>query len=360
MPLLNVLYGSQTGNAQSIAEDIFAEVSRDREASLQTLNAAKKLHLTEEPLVFVIVCSTTGNGDPPENAESWWRSVKLKATPTDAFQNVHFAVLGLGDTNYDKFAHMGKVIDKRLEELGGHRFLPLHSADEATNMEEIVTQFRSQLSIALDDLVVSLQGKRQNPETSHAETPPNSMADLVKPLLKLAEETKLLQVKHFKPAEGVLDLLAISRAMDIKVDIEGPPPANILPTARSNGKSEYRLENTKADSNKENLPGPEGWNSEYPYLASVLDAKWLTTEDSASDGDWDEARRVIHMELSLGESGIKYNPGDSIGVKCPNPNNLVDVALNRVLAAEGLQSSDDYVVWENDKKERLGDFLRYK
>ena len=54
-----------------------------------------------------------------------------------------YTVLGLGDTNYDKFCHMGKCMDKRFEELGAFRFLPLHCADEATNMEEVVEAFKT-------------------------------------------------------------------------------------------------------------------------------------------------------------------------------------------------------------------------
>jgi sulfite reductase alpha subunit-like flavoprotein len=51
-------------------------------------------------------------------------------------------VLGLGDTNYDKFCHMGKSIDKRLGELGGNRVLSLACADEATNLEETVEAWK--------------------------------------------------------------------------------------------------------------------------------------------------------------------------------------------------------------------------
>lgn len=357
MPRLHVLYGSQTGNAQSIAEDIYAEVASSSIASLQNLNAAKKLHLTEEPLVYIIVCSTTGNGDPPENAESWWRSIKLKATPTDAFKNVHYAVLGLGDTNYDKFAYMGKMIDKRLEELGGHRFLPLHSADEATNMEEVVAQFRGQLKIALGAL---LSGLEMKPETtdSHQIT----LEIKPEPEPELAEESKLLQVKQFRVADGILDLVTIARALGIEADIQGPPPANSLPAARSNENSKIYLTRSKPDIVNKGAPGPEGWDSEFPYEAEVLDARWLTAEEFTRSYDWDDSRRVIHMELSLGNSGITYTPGDSIGIRCPNPEDLVAVALNRILASEGIPQNDDedFEVWEEDRKTTLREFIRYK
>lgn len=52
---------------------------------------------------IIIVCSTTGNGEAPENAGKFWRYVKRRTQPKDMLAGLHFTVLGLGDTNYDKF-----------------------------------------------------------------------------------------------------------------------------------------------------------------------------------------------------------------------------------------------------------------
>ncbi|CAN0356003.1 unnamed protein product, partial [Hapterophycus canaliculatus] len=49
------------------------------------------------------VVSTTGNGDAPENSERFWRFIKRRAHPKDLLEGLPFSVLGLGDTNYDKF-----------------------------------------------------------------------------------------------------------------------------------------------------------------------------------------------------------------------------------------------------------------
>lgn len=65
------------------------------------------------------------------------------------FQGLWYSVLGLGDTNYDKFCNMGKSIDKRLSELGAERFLDLHCADEATGLEEVVEEWKDGVVAAL-------------------------------------------------------------------------------------------------------------------------------------------------------------------------------------------------------------------
>ena len=75
-----ILYGSQTGNSEDIAKDLHERCSKDNISSVcKNLNSVKKVDLKEIAKFVVVVCSTTGNGDTPENAEAWWRSVKLRA-----------------------------------------------------------------------------------------------------------------------------------------------------------------------------------------------------------------------------------------------------------------------------------------
>lgn len=57
----------------------------------------------ERARLAVILCSTTGNGDAPENAEKFWRFIKRRTQPKDLFSSLTYVVLGFGDTNYDKF-----------------------------------------------------------------------------------------------------------------------------------------------------------------------------------------------------------------------------------------------------------------
>lgn len=68
------------------------------------------------------------------------------------FSNCKFTVLGLGDSNYDKFCFMGKQLDKRLGELGGERLAPPFFADEATNLEETVEAWKASTLALLEQL----------------------------------------------------------------------------------------------------------------------------------------------------------------------------------------------------------------
>lgn len=64
------------------------------------------------------------------------------------------------------------------------------------------------------------------------------------------------------------------------------------------------------------------WSISNPFLGSVVAAKYLTSNESE--------RKVLALEVDLGESAIQFKPGDSIGVKCPNPVNEVDALLSRL------------------------------
>lgn len=91
-----ILYGSQTGNAESIANGFAQSLTEDYniKCTCAALNSMKNKPLHELSHCVLIICATTGNGDAPENADAWWRSIKLRSAPKDKFLGVNFAVLG--------------------------------------------------------------------------------------------------------------------------------------------------------------------------------------------------------------------------------------------------------------------------
>uniref|UniRef100_UPI00358EAED3 NADPH-dependent diflavin oxidoreductase 1 isoform X2 n=1 Tax=Myxine glutinosa TaxID=7769 RepID=UPI00358EAED3 len=127
---LLVLYGSQTGTAQDAAQRIWREAkARGFTCRITALNDYPVANLIHQPLV-VFVCSTTGDGDPPDNMKVFWRFIFRKHLPANSLAQTTYAVLGLGDSSYEKFNFVAKKLSKRISQLGACSLLPLGLADE--------------------------------------------------------------------------------------------------------------------------------------------------------------------------------------------------------------------------------------
>ena len=121
VPVLSVLYGSQTGNAEFLASKITDKANaQGYSAELLSLDM-----LTPEDAAskdrLLIVTATHDNGHMPDNAQSFWD--QLGNARPDLFKDVPFAVLAIGDSMYEDFCKAGIDLDERLGELGGKRTL---------------------------------------------------------------------------------------------------------------------------------------------------------------------------------------------------------------------------------------------
>ena len=116
---ITILYGSETGNAQGLAE-IFEERLSDigNEVTLKSMDDFKPKDLKKVEDLF-IVTATHGEGDPPDNAVELHEYIHGRKAPK--LDGVRFSVLALGDQTYEFFCQTGKDFDNRLAELGAER-----------------------------------------------------------------------------------------------------------------------------------------------------------------------------------------------------------------------------------------------
>lgn len=155
LPLF-ILYGSATGNAEFIAKDLASKCSANVPKPFTNViccegNAFKKKCLpiwekapSDESLKYgtIVVISTTGNGDAPENASRFTRYFKRKNTiEAKPLSHVAFSVLALGDSNYDKFCAAGELVNRKFVECGATRVQQIAMADEGTGLEDVVEKF---------------------------------------------------------------------------------------------------------------------------------------------------------------------------------------------------------------------------
>lgn len=120
-------HGTQTGNAKSVAdkaadslEAAGIQVSRAELKDYKAKNIAGERRL-------LLVTSTQGEGEPPEEAVVLHKLLNGKKAPK--LDKLQFAVLGLGDSSYPNFCQAGKDFDRRFEELGAKRLLERVDAD---------------------------------------------------------------------------------------------------------------------------------------------------------------------------------------------------------------------------------------
>lgn len=129
-PVLTIVYGSQTGNAKRVAEQLAEQANHQGlESRLIRASSFKIKDLAKEKLLYVVI-STHSSGDlaePPDDSRDFFEQLMGKRAPQ--VEGLSFSVLALGDTSYPDFCGVGRDIDKRLEALGGTRLFDIAEAD---------------------------------------------------------------------------------------------------------------------------------------------------------------------------------------------------------------------------------------
>ncbi len=227
VPTITLISASQTGNARRVAEALRDDLLAAK-LNVKLVNAGdyKFKQIAAEKLL-VVVTSTQGEGEPPEEAVALHKFLFSKKAPK--LDGTAFAVFGLGDTSYEFFCQSGKDFDNKLAELGAERLLDRVDAD--VEYQAAAAEWRARVVEAL---------KARAPVAAPAQ-------------------------------------LATSGAVN---DIHTSP-----------------------------------YIKEAPLTATLSVNQKITGRNSEKD--------VRHIEIDLGDSGLRYQPGDALGVWYQNDPQLV-------------------------------------
>ncbi|UGS43781.1 NADPH-dependent assimilatory sulfite reductase flavoprotein subunit [Pseudocitrobacter corydidari] len=226
-PAITLISASQTGNARRVAEALRDDLLAAK-LNVNLVNAGdyKFKQIASEKLL-VVVASTQGEGEPPEEAVALHKFLFSKKAPK--LDGTAFAVLGLGDTSYEFFCQAGKDFDSKLAELGGERLLDRVDAD--VEYQAAASEWRARV------------------------------VDVLKSRAPVAAPSQAV-------ATGAVNEIYTSP-----------------------------------------------YSKEAPLTASLSVNQKITSRDSEKD--------VRHIEIDLGDSGLRYQPGDALGVWYQNDPALV-------------------------------------
>jgi MioC protein len=112
-----VLYGTESGNAETVADDLVDEFSAELDIRAIDMSDTTLDDLTPDAF-FLVVCSTHGEGGLPASAVPF---AELLDDERPDLSGMHYAMFGLGDRSYETYSRGSEHIDERLAALGAIR-----------------------------------------------------------------------------------------------------------------------------------------------------------------------------------------------------------------------------------------------
>ncbi|KAI9218966.1 hypothetical protein BC828DRAFT_387227 [Blastocladiella britannica] len=326
-----VMYGSQTGTAESIAQGIAAEAaSRGATGPLLVLDDYDSpTGAFSTGGTFILVCSSTGDGDPPDNAHKCFRGLrKLKpvaaSKPLAAMQ---FCILGLGDTNYDNFQKSPKRLRAALLDLGASEFYKPAYADDATGLEEVVDPWTEGLWPVLASAYAPASVSSAANDTSTSSVIADSASPDLLATLSIAEDASVLApapIPRVIPDDlpshtfGKLAIASLPDLATLTTLTHLPklvaPTVTVVPTG-----SHRRIDpDAGADIFYQRYASAvtgavlPPYSAHKPVLAHVRSTETMTAADAV--------KRVVAVQLTVpSDSAWDWTPGDAFGVVVPTP-----------------------------------------
>jgi hydroxylamine reductase len=131
---LVVLYGSQTGTAESYAKMLGTyAASHGFTAQVCTMNDGVELLRNSQsiPAAIFFVCSTYGVGEFPTNAAEFWKELSHDRLPQ--MKQIPFSILGLGNSHNEHFNAAAKKLSDKLKEMGATNLVRMQLSCELQN-----------------------------------------------------------------------------------------------------------------------------------------------------------------------------------------------------------------------------------
>ncbi|KAA3673076.1 uncharacterized protein DEA37_0005861 [Paragonimus westermani] len=309
-----VLYGSQTGVSRSIAERLVLQARRlfvplvntgngtssSLSLSLSALDSYVPVsRLATEDGIVLFICSTTGYGVPPDNMCQFWRRLMNRSLPVGrALLNLHFAVLGIGDSSYPKFNIVAKKLYRRLTQLGATP-LELSTTDDNFAPEQGLGLADEQAELTLHGLLRWWVPQLWELLSKRWQLP--FVAALPKPLTFSALESPAM-VASFWPIFNV-EFVAHSN-----------PLINGVCTTQLEDEHVTRVVEEDNSCFLNGLPSP-------------LSAKWFYVKQNqrVTASDHFQDTRLLTLSVDHDQPNLKFQPGDVLFVQPKN--RLEDVVL---------------------------------
>lgn len=151
-----VLYASQQGRAEQVARELHEEsVKRGLSLDLKCMDEIGSSFLVTVPGVYVLVVSSTGDGEIPDNGLSFYKW--LETQEEGELFGTKYALLGLGDSNYFKYQCAPKRFDRLLDALGAISLVPRGAADEQEGLDKVIKPWMEELWAPLQQTLQHLQ-----------------------------------------------------------------------------------------------------------------------------------------------------------------------------------------------------------
>jgi methionine synthase reductase len=332
-----VLYGSQTGNAEEISLQLANDLTEEgfTVEPAQSLDAFAKADKKEERLfktqcILIIVCSTTGAGDPPDNSIRFRRIInKLARIPENSnkLANVRFCILGLGDSNYSDFGATPKFLQAKLLKLGATEIGKFALADDATGMEDVVEPWKAEIGDVLEAAIAARDA---------APAPAPAAAAAVAVVVE--EEAKVVQ----KVAEAAVSVPVVQAPAEV-VTLVRPGPKEIPKLRKCKLELDLSEDSKLATSVDYHISrfaqstskAQAGYLADSPIMAKLHSSMYLTGTKIPEQQD----RVVLHCAFTFPAEFVEqyreevkkastvegqpkapsiYNPGAAVGFYVPN------------------------------------------